>query len=70
MTRHLLWISLLLCLCRVSVQAQSYPLLLNGEELIPESERAFQIFLYSGTLEHGKNYQLSNGIKTISVTAR
>lgn len=32
MTRHLLWISLLLCLCRVSVQAQSYPLLLNGEE--------------------------------------
>lgn len=31
MTRHLLWISLL-CLCRVSVQAQSYPLLLNGEE--------------------------------------
>ena len=45
-------------------------LLLNGEELIPESERAFSMFLYSGTLEHGSSYQLSNGIKTISVTAR
>lgn len=32
MTRHLLWISLLLCLCRVSANAQSYPLLLNGAE--------------------------------------
>ena len=45
-------------------------LLLNGEELVPESERAFQVILYSGTLEHGASYQLSNGIKTISVTAK
>ena len=44
-------------------------LLLNGEELLPESERGFSAFLYSGTLEHGVSYQLSNGIKTISVTA-
>ena len=43
--------------------------LLNGEELLPESERGFSAFLYSGTLEHGVSYQLSNGIKTISVTA-
>lgn len=32
MTRHLLWISLLLCFCRLSANAQSYPLLLDGEE--------------------------------------
>ncbi len=45
-------------------------LLLNGEELIPGSERAFSMVLYSGTLEHGASYQLSNGIKTIGVTAK
>ena len=42
---------------------------LNGEELVPESERAFSMVLYSGTLEHGESWQLSNGIKTVSVTA-
>ena len=44
-------------------------LLLNGEELVPESERAFSMILYSGTLEHGASYSLSNGIRTVSVTA-
>lgn len=44
-------------------------LLLNGEELVPESERAFSMVLYSGTLEHGASYQLSNGIRTVGVTA-
>ena len=44
-------------------------LLLDGEELVPESERAFSMVLYSGTLEHGASYKLSNGIRTVSVTA-
>lgn len=44
-------------------------LLLDGEELLPESERAFTAILYSGSLEHGASYQLSNGIKTVTVTA-
>ena len=42
---------------------------LNGEELVPESERAFSMVLYSGTLEHGASYKLSNGIKSVDVTA-
>lgn len=56
------------CLFTAFPGAAGERLLLNGEELVPESERAFQMVLYSGTLEHGASYQLSNGIKTIGVT--
>ena len=55
------------CLFAAFPGAAGERLLLNGEELVPESERAFSVILYSGTLEHGVNYQLSNGIRTASI---